>query len=109
EFRSGLHASKLHLNCGRAILVPAMTEVQFHGFHAFFTRVHGHPPFWSRILSAHPFVHFSSGDDIATTISHPWPVESAGFFLTRRPSRRSLEARTWRPCVHPVIKAHEIQ
>src|SRR5690606_6847881 len=29
-------------------------EVQFHGFHAFFTRVHGHPPFWSRILSAHP-------------------------------------------------------
>src|SRR5690606_35732185 len=40
-------------------------EVQFHGFHAFFTRVHGHPPFWSRILSAHPFVHFSSGDDSA--------------------------------------------
>src|SRR5690554_244871 len=38
-------------------------EVQFHGFHAFFTRVHGHPPFWSRILSAYPFVHFSSGDD----------------------------------------------
>lgn len=31
------------------------------------------------------------------------------FFLRRRPSRRSLEARTWRPCVHPVIKAHEIQ
>src|SRR5690606_19294239 len=29
-------------------------EVQFHGFHAFFTRVHGHPPFWSRILSAYP-------------------------------------------------------
>src|SRR5690606_18009052 len=29
-------------------------EVQVHGFHAFFTRVHGHPPFWSRILSAHP-------------------------------------------------------
>src|SRR5690606_38710561 len=38
-------------------------EVQFHGCHAFFTRVHGHPPFWSRILSAHPFVHFRSGDD----------------------------------------------
>src|SRR5690606_36674104 len=31
------------------------------------------------------------------------------FFLRRRPSRRSLEVRTWRPCVHPVIKAHEIQ
>src|SRR5690606_1015730 len=31
------------------------------------------------------------------------------FSLRRRPSRRSLEARTWRPCVPPVIKAHEIQ
>src|SRR5690606_29466900 len=39
-------------------------EVQFHGFHAFFTRVDGHPPFWSRILSAPPFVHLSSGDDL---------------------------------------------
>src|SRR5690606_20116175 len=42
------------------------------------------------------------------TISHPWPVEPV-VFLRRRPSRRSLETRTWRPCVHPVIKAHEIQ
>src|SRR5690606_11116902 len=39
------------------------------------------------------------------TISHPWPVEPV-VFLRRRPSRRSLETRTWRPCVHPVIKAH---
>src|SRR5690606_21777226 len=38
-------------------------EVQFHGFHAFFTRVHGHPPFCSRILSAHPFGAFRSGLD----------------------------------------------
>src|SRR5690606_27992199 len=38
-------------------------EVQFHGFHAFFTRVHGHPPFWSRILSAHPLGAFRSGLD----------------------------------------------
>src|SRR5690606_2113777 len=38
-------------------------EVQFHGFHALFTRVHGHPPFWSRILSAHPFGAFRSGLD----------------------------------------------
>src|SRR5690554_6358437 len=38
-------------------------EVQFHGFHAFFTRVHGHPPFWSRILSAYPLGAFRSGLD----------------------------------------------
>jgi len=52
---------------------------------------------------------FKNVDYFHATISHPWPVESVGFFLRRRPSRRSLEARTWRPCVHPVIKAHEIQ
>lgn len=46
--------------------------------------------------------------DRSSTISHPWPVEPV-VFLRRRPSRRSLETRTWRPCVHPVIKAHEIQ
>src|SRR5690606_8075492 len=47
-------------------------EVQFHGFHAFFTRVHGHPPFWSRILSAYPFVHFSSGDDTGGRSACGW-------------------------------------
>src|SRR5690606_28139661 len=36
-------------------------EVQFHGFHAFFTRVHGHPPVWSRILSACPAEGFARG------------------------------------------------
>src|SRR5690606_21336141 len=51
---------------------------------------------------------FCPGGGYRTTISHPWPVEPV-VFLRRRPSRRSLETRTWRPCVHPVIKAHEIQ
>src|SRR5690606_39550957 len=66
-------------------------------------RLRGHR---RRAVGNHIRVICREGEGV-TTISHPWPVESVGFFLRRRPSRRSLEARTWRPCVHPVIKAHE--
>src|SRR5690606_10105185 len=44
EFRSGLHASKLHLNCGRAHFVPALTA-----------RMHS----LRRLMSQEPIIHLS--------------------------------------------------
>src|SRR5690606_25661518 len=73
-----------------------------------FVRLH-HPPGTAQVDFGE-FRAIYRGKEVTcyhlTTISHPWPVEPV-VFLRRRPSRRSLETRTWRPCVHPVIKAHD--
>src|SRR5690554_6918142 len=71
-------------------------EVQFHGFHAFFTRVHGHPPFWSRMLSAHPLGAFRSGLDIGRL---PRAEAAPGGFSPRAPLTASVMVRAVSHCL----------